>query len=223
MAQELNDTALLTDADIVAYYRLEDAVDTKAFLNLTNIGTTPFNAAKYNNGGDLGASNTTKWLKGAASTYGIVGATPISIVGWFNLYTASGTQSLLAKREDTNVVSYIIEYDGTTLKFYRRKHGVANETATYTVTLSTSTWYHVALTYDGTNIRGYLDGSLVAGPTAASGDGSGTSENAFRIGTEDADAQPSSAKFDDVAIFKRALTAAEISTLGIPDAAGGGW
>lgn len=46
----------------------------------------------------------------------------------------------------------------------------ADDSATTGVSsaLSTGTWHHVAATYDGTNLRCYVDGALTGGPTAAS-------------------------------------------------------
>lgn len=55
--------------------------------------------------------------------------------------------------------------------FSRNKLGVSATQASYVITLDTDKIYNVIYTYDGTNVRGYLNGSLVAGPSAASGNG----------------------------------------------------
>jgi hypothetical protein len=44
--------------------------------------------------------------------------------------------------------------------------GCAGQGVVPSITISTGTWYHVAFTYDGTNQLTYVNGALVAGPTA---------------------------------------------------------
>ena len=75
--------------------------------------------------------------------------------------------------------------------------------------VTTGTIYHVVGTYDGTNVRLYINGSLVAGPTAiavniiaayASIGADGTSPGEFYNGT-----------LDEVAIYNYALNATQIS------------
>jgi energy-converting hydrogenase Eha subunit B len=76
------------------------------------------------------------------------------------------------------------------------------------------------MTYDGTNMRGYLNGALVSGPTAASGTGGsafGSSVTYIGAGHDGGNTAASFLHFtsgiiDDAAIFSRALSAAEIAT-----------
>lgn len=60
--------------------------------------------------------------------------------------------------------------DGGGSGFFDVGNGTTNTSATWTQTLSSGTWYQYIGTYDGTNARAYINGSLVA--TSVSGSGS---------------------------------------------------
>lgn len=74
--------------------------------------------------------------------------------------------------------------------------------------LSSNTVYHAVGTYDGTNARLYVNGSLVAGPTAASAPTTNT--NPFLVGQEHSgvfyDGQ-----IEEVAVYNQAMSAANVT------------
>jgi len=89
----------------------------------------------------------------------------------------------------------------------------ANQTiGTFPQPLVTGVWYHVAATYDHNTTVLYLDGSpLVAnvvGPVTIA-----TSASAFRISKDDNSNVPFPGRIDDVRIYNRALSPAEIAYL----------
>jgi len=72
-----------------------------------------------------------------------------------------------------------------TLYCQRNRWGSANQTASWTnggSGLSTSIWYHIVCTYDGTNLRLYVNNDLKAGPASASGNGSSGANSGTGIG-----------------------------------------
>ncbi len=218
---ELAGISLFNDANLQAYYKLENTSDSKGANTLTNTGTTPFNAAKYNNGADFGANNSTKYLS-VANALGWNGGA-YSIVGWVKISTepSSGTyQQIFAVRHYVTGTSLSVYYTDSSgqkqLLFWRGRIGVADEGPTVNISaLGTSAFHHLAITYDGTNVRGYLDGSLIGGPTAASGNGNVNqySDNAtIGIAPNQLGAYVSGIE-DDVAFFNKALSLAEIGTL----------
>jgi hypothetical protein len=80
--------------------------------------------------------------------------------------------------------------------------------------ISTGTWHMIACTYDGTNGRLYIDGSLNAGPTAlAAGVASGNSPS-IGLG-QDSTATPEwfYGAIGEVSLWRAALTAGQISSL----------
>jgi len=216
---ELHSLELLQDANLQAYYRLEDVTDSKNSYDLTNVGTVAFNAAKYKNGGDCGETNNSKYLT-VANNLGIDGGA-ISIASWVKCKTEIGTglYIFLNQVSTTSKVKNEIWYDyngGTRrLVFSREQVGLTPTQVAYTVTLGTSDWHHIAYTYDGTNIRGYVNGVLIAGPTAASGNGSTAVSSGFTIGArwDGSASYYASMIFDDTAVFNRALTLAETKSL----------
>lgn len=71
--------------------------------------------------------------------------------------------------------------------------------------LTINTWVHVALTYDGSNMRLYRDGSQVA--SVAQSAAAYTGAAVFNVAPN-----PANAQIDDVRIFNTALTQAEIQS-----------
>jgi hypothetical protein len=88
--------------------------------------------------------------------------------------------------------------------------GSTDRSVTGTSALPASTWTHLAVTYDATTIRLYVNGTQVA--TAASAGNLAVSGNPLRIGGNLIWGEYYSGLIDDVRIYNRVLTAAEIGT-----------
>lgn len=84
-------------------------------------------------------------------------------------------------------------------------------------TLSAGIWYHIAATYDGTNLKIYLNGALEA-TTAVSAPISAT--GTLRIGSAAGSGFPG--RVDDVQVYNTALTAGEVLTIFTAGGGGGG-
>lgn len=215
LAIGLGGTALYSDANLKAYFQLEsNGADSIGNYHLTTVGGSPaYSAQLFGNGMVCDNAESVS----AVTNCGITTAN-CSIAFWLSpTIDISTAASLLVQLNtgDTNDLGHGVQYEynsGTRRLFFRRsKWNVAHQGAYYNVTLGTSGWYHIVYTYDGTNVRGYVNGELVAGPTAASGNGSGTTSASTTIGTTTGTSL--AAKFDDVAIFDKALSADEVTTL----------
>jgi len=83
-------------------------------------------------------------------------------------------------------------------------------------TVAAGTWYHIAVVYDGTDIRIFIDGVLsengVNNPVAYS-DGIFDSAAAFCLGRQDGGGYYYDGLLDEVAIFDRALSADEVAAI----------
>jgi len=146
----------------------------------------------------------------------------ITLSAWIkcNAEISSGLWTISNKKSLANNIKYAIYYDynaGTRrLRLDRTKLGVADQSAFYNVTLGTSDWHHIVETYDGTYIRGYLNGVLIAGPTAASGNGTVNGVNVWSVGAE---VKPTSVVqygnivVADARVYNRALSANEIAEI----------
>lgn len=217
----LRSTLLFNDANLKAYYEHSAGallVDSSPNGNtLTNNNTVAEGTGKYGGGADFSATNTNKSLS-VASNLGIDGGV-ISIVGWFQLKAeiSSGNWYFAFQESATTDVGYFFDYayngGSRTLTFWRIREGIDTVGYTHSITMGTTDKYHLGLTYDGTNVRAYLNGSLIG--TSASATGSGTGGvSAFRIGAAAGGAVGfASIISDDVAVFNRVLTADEIANL----------
>lgn len=216
---EINTNKLKTDSNLKAYYRFESgALTTDSSGNgytLTNNNTVGETTGKFGGAADFGSSNTNKSLS-ISNDLGILG-TAITLSCWVKLNTevASGSYHFVSQQNNTTDIWFHLSYEfnsGTRrLAFKRTRNGVANDEFFYTITLGTSNWYHLILTYDSATVRGYLNGVLV-GSVASTGNGSGTTLDSFDIGRYN-NGSYASALIDDVAVFNRALSAEEVRSL----------
>lgn len=205
---------LYPQSNLVALYHLSDTTDYSGNgYNLTNNNSVTFSDyGKFSKCANFGTANTNKNLS-ISNALGIDG-TAITMSCWVKLNTeiTTGTYEFIATQNATSRVAYLIWYNYNSgnriINFYRLKQNVAFEGPSYSITLGTSNWYHIALTYDLTTIKGYVNGQLVAG-SAASGSGSGTVTTYTNIGGSAT--VYSSVVIDEVAIFNRALSQQEIA------------
>lgn len=215
-AIELASTSLFSDANLIAYYKCENANDSKNTNHMNNNNSVTFPAGKFNNCADLGSTDTNKSLTIASALSYANAAYSISM--WVNINTAPSSGQLYQLSNVYTTTSQILfnyENSGGTKRInFTRFDGANLEGPSYNVDLGTGTWHHIVWTHDGTSIRGYLNGFLVAGPTTATGQ-TGSYSVASTIGCNGNDntANTALAKFDDVAFFNRELTAAEVLLL----------
>ena len=189
--------------------------ETDNSYDLTDLNTVLYDTGKIGNAAKFQAANS-EYLS-IADDLGITGGA-ISISLWVkNLSEISANTYTFALQQDDGVdVYYSIQYvynGGTRLIVFRRtKCGVAVQGISYTATMGTSDWYHLVLTYDNTNIKGYVNNSL-KDTVAASGNGTGTNADAFYIGGFGTANYYASSLIDEVIVWNTALTAAEVSTV----------
>lgn len=220
---EVYSLSLRSDANIKAYYRLNSGALTTDFTangyTLTNNNSISEVAGKFSGGASSGTGNTNKYLS-INNDLGITnGAITVSM--WVKINTTptgSTVTSLFEHGDAASDVRYWIRYNGNSgtpqLSFNRQKENVANNQVTTNHTLSTTAFTHVVLTYDGTDVEGFINGASV-GTIGSTGDGSGGVDIDYTYLFAARSQTPavvfySDAVIDDVAIFSRALTDAEI-------------
>lgn len=205
--------------DIVAYYKLDDTTDAHASYDLTNNNSASFATGLIGDGVDFGTSNTNRYLS-IASNLGISGGA-CSFSFWINFPTAlsSNTYWALFGQQDQTTDTYYeiwLRNDAGTHKIVanRIKLGVSNNEVTYNVTLSTDTWHHAVLTYDGTTLKGYINTTHM-GDLNTSGNGTGNNPDGFAIGRTVYTSTDFTydGKLDEMGVWSRALTTDEIAEL----------
>lgn len=208
--------------NLVAGWHLDEssgnAEDVLGTHTLTNENSVTYTAGLINNCADLGASNTNKRLY-RANSLGYLKTSSWSQAGWVKLKNENtGLWNIFDSRNGTDYHLQYIRYDypGSvhTLVCGRGSNGVGATETTYAVDLGTTNWHHIVGTYDGTNLRLYLDGSLVAGPTAGGSWANGNSiSDQTTLGASGNGFIYASAQFDEVYYFDVALSATEVSQL----------
>lgn len=212
---ELNTLSLLNDANLNAYYRFENANDTTANArNLTPTTTITYNPAKYSNGADLGASNSTLGYD-RSDSLGITGTTDFSVSFWVKLQTEIGSGeydfiylNTLTGANRLCIIRY--EYNAGT-----RRLGIygSGTQVNYTVTLGTSSYYHIV----GTFVRGggamnlYVNTVNVSTGTTGATNGDGSDD--IHIGKANTSTNWTAGIIDDTGFFSRILTTEEILSL----------
>lgn len=217
---ELNKLTLLNDSNLVAHYRMESGgltTDSKGSYPLSNNNSVGSGVGKYGGGADFGASNTTKFFD-IADYLGLSNYQTgvFSVSSWVNLAASpsSGENQcvfgLVRQTEAQTNFSYA-NSSGTYQFQYTNYNGSTAETLTFDNTLSTNAWNHLVFVKNGTTVSVYVNGTKVADKTITIANGSPNRSSQFTLGRNAYDnANYWKGLMDDVAVFNRALTAAEI-------------
>lgn len=212
------DTGGTLTTNLRAWYNLEsDGTDeyTNGY-NLTVTGSPSFATGKIGNAVSVVAN---KYLS-LADTWGIDGGN-MSFSAFVKITTAPGLNvfyPLVGQFNTTSDVAYNIYYrdsGGTKqVRFVRTKDSVADQEVTVNITLTTNTWYHLVMTYNGTQIEGFIN-TASQGTQAASGSGTGGNPSRVVIGTEynNVGGNEAEADIDLVGVWSKALSSTEITDL----------
>jgi hypothetical protein len=116
-------------------------------------------------------------------------------------------------RNDANADFYILQLSGSNIEARFRNSSGAVFTITYNGSLNLNTWNHFVLTYNGSTLTLYHDGTS-ASSIPANGTISSTSE-AFNIGLTPFSGNNFyfQGRMDDLGLWSRALSSSEVSTL----------
>lgn len=204
--------------NIEAYYKLDNVNDSVGSNNLMNNGTATFTAGKIWNATDFWTANTSKYLS-LASNLGITGGN-ITLNCWIksNTEITTWTYPILLQWSQTNFINYMIHYDYNwwtrRIIVNRQKRWLSNNIAGYNITLWTSNWYMLTLTYDGTNLLLYVDWVQQA-TLSTSWNWTASATNKFYIGRDypEYSADYSNILVDEVWVWSRALSWSEITQL----------
>jgi hypothetical protein len=167
---------------------------------------------------DLSFDGTTDYVRAPNSSSLNIAGPGLTIEMWANITGSSATDYVLLSKPWTTGTTgnppyqYGIEYDANglhTLDFYFGDATSATQ-GPFSITPSLGTWTHLAFTFDGSTVKGYLDGVLkLSTPTAANIQARPTD---LLIGEDGALGQGFNGKLDDVRLYNRALTQLEVQT-----------
>jgi hypothetical protein len=140
----------------------------------------------------------------------------LTLVAWIRPTDISGDKGIMGKSDGVDQRSYYFYLDAGKLKVKLSPSGSGAYAPTAFTTLSVDTWYHVAMVYNGTDVRMYLDGVLDANGTDnpfAFNEGFFDSTAPFSIGSRGTTADYFDGQIDEAAVFNRALSADEITSI----------
>lgn len=217
MAAAFEHSTLRNDANLQAYYKLEDVTDEVGANDLTNNNTVTFVTGKFGNGASMGSSVANKSLS-IANAFGLNGLAPAACSFWVkaNVAFSGGEEwAVLNWTETTNDSELFIDYfnnAGTpTVQFQRNTNVTTNENAVHTI--PTNDFDHFVITYDGTNVVGYINNVEVVNFASTDNAGTVNLANLFKIGEDRSGNRDALLTYDDVAVFDRHLTADDVDAI----------
>ncbi len=152
---------------------------------------------------------------GSPSALNISGSFTMS--AWVRTNTVSAYQAVYNQMSTANNLGefqFRISDTGK-LQFFRRDSQGATSVllAAGVTALSTGTWYHLVGTYDGTTYTVYINSVSDVSTTGSASNYTASAGAKTTIGAAEAAAYPFNGIIDDVRVYNRALTAAEVKQL----------
>ena len=189
-------------------------------------GTTAADASGNNNTGTLAnATWTTSGKFGGALTFNGTSSmvsvpdnntldltNGMTLSAWVYPTSSTATWRTIMLKENTSDLVYALYGSGdTSVPQGLRVSGGATKAALGATALPVNTWTNLAVTYDGSNLRLYVNGTLTS-TTAATGN-MANSTLPLRIGANAIWGEYFAGRIDEVRVFNRALAAAEVTTM----------
>ncbi|MFL5872741.1 MAG: LamG-like jellyroll fold domain-containing protein [Solirubrobacterales bacterium] len=183
-------------------------------------GTTATDVSPFKNNGTINGPTTTASGKfGRALSFDGVNdrvdvpdansldlSSGMTLEAWVKPTTNAGWRTAILKERGSDLLYALYASNGSKPRV-ENYSGVEN-TAAGTSALPLSAWSHLAATFDGANLRFYLNGALVA--TKATTGAMPNTANPLHIGGNAAWGEYFSGLIDEVRVYNRALSASEI-------------
>lgn len=209
---EFSNTSIGT-TNLKGYYKFESgSLGTDSSGNSHNLNVT---GADSVGGMFFGGINFT------TSEYGVIGDAldinggACSYAFWIRLTAApTANQACIFQGNDSAHVYFYIGYwddSGGNIRFQRTRTGVSDATIDIVKDLGINIWHHIAMTYDGSTLKGYIDG-VYQNQASASGNGSSETPGGFWLNSNAGGSQEA-AIYSNALVFNDALTAGEIAEL----------
>jgi hypothetical protein len=185
------------------------AADSSGSGNTATLSGATWAAGKNSNGLSLSGTNA---YASAANTASLGMTSLGTIEGWVKLNTLGKWHGLVAKGNTNTDIShnYALEIDNLNNARCILGDSTAAIVAVSTTTLTTGTFYHLACTWDGTNLKLYINGSQNQSVAQTITPAPNTSP--LYIGQFGASNDFASGVIDDVRLYNRALSATEVTT-----------
>ncbi|NRQ31396.1 PKD domain-containing protein [Nonomuraea sp. NN258] len=175
-----------------------------------NSGT--LTSASWTNGGKYGAAlsfdGSSSWVT-VADAASLRLTNGMTVEAWVRPSTVTGWRTVLMKQHASGLAYGLMGGSDS-----NRPHTVVHTTSDAdvggTASLPLNTWSHLAVTYDGTTLRLYVNGTQAAQRTV--GGSMRTDSGVLRIGGNSLWGEYFAGQIDEVRIYNRALNATELQT-----------
>ena len=204
----------------LAFWRLDGASrtddETANNYNLTEVGTNFTSVDGLTKGTDGATHFTNRVATGYmeltdSTVVDFPGTASFSVEAWFDPSQVDSTFRRIlswSDESDASTNGYQLVYQSGAILGVRRTAGTDRWADTTDITVVPWRRYHVVMTYDGSNIRIYVDGVLK--DTQADTNSQGAYGGKLRIAVGQFGANSIFGAIDDVAVYDRTLTLAEI-------------
>jgi hypothetical protein len=175
-----------------------------------------------NTGTITGATRTASGRFGGALVFGGTGnwvtvndsasldlTTGMTLEAWVNPSATTSWQTVLMKESSTGLAYALFGRDTSRPVGYVNLGG-SDRGARGTTSLTSNTWTHLAVTYDGARLRLYVNGVQVRSSSYSGAIAS--TAGALRIGGNSLSGEYFQGRIDEVRVYNRALSASEIQT-----------
>jgi hypothetical protein len=140
----------------------------------------------------------------------------LTIAGWIkaNSWDAANDVDPIARKGEGNPNNYQLAVVDGRATFYLDGGEADDDGFVGNTPLNTDQWYHIAATWDGAAVRIYVDGVVDNDPSDSRGDAIGTDTRPFYLGGRSG-TDLLEGTLDDIRLYNRALSEAEIKSLAI--------
>jgi hypothetical protein len=208
--------------NLVSYWKLDEssgnASDSVGSNTLTNNNTVTYSSGKINNGAIITGSTQSLSISDASQTgLDITGNFSISL--WWKTPSTIASATFIDKYNPgggNNQRAYRLYYDLGTAKFWFdvSSDGTSGDSYDFSYSPSTSTWYHLVITWTASTKKGnwYVNGSALTEKTGTSVTSLFNSNATFIIGNGYGNNSPVNT-IDEVGVWSRALSSTEVTAL----------
>src|SRR5919197_1558180 len=174
----------------------------------TTSGAVATDGGKY--GGALSFDGVNDWIT-VNDSNSLDLTTGMTLMAWVNPTALAGSwRTVIFKEGGAGSIDYSLYAAESTNKPVGQVYVDGEQNALGTTSLAPSTWTHLAVTYDGATLKLYVNG-VVAGSKSVSGAITPTT-GAPRIGGNNIWSEWFQGVIDEVRVYNRALTQAEIQS-----------
>ncbi len=132
----------------------------------------------------------------------------ITVASWIIVPNYSGVKRIVDKINGSTTGNFLLDLNGGTIRFFVASGSVQQSL----IGIPSSTWLHVAATYDGTTTCLYINGVLATSTSTISGNMT-PNTSPLKIGVNQANGNGFTGGIDDIKIYGRALSLTEIKDL----------